>query len=435
MLLKIMKKFLLLVLLCSHLAWGQKYPNVQLGQSAASPIGLCEPSITINPKNPANLVAGVILDQVFYSQDSGQSWKQDTLFTPYGVWGDPVVVSDTAGAHYYFHLSDPRGNNWAGERILDRIVCQKSSDGGRSWTEGTHLGLNHPKDQDKEWATVDPRSNNLYVAWTQFDDYGSEYPTDRSNILVARSSDGAASWSEAQRINQYSGNCLDGDSTTEGAVPSVGPDGELYVAWALGERIFFDRSLDSGRTWLAQDRVVAAHEGGWEIDIEGLQRCNGMPVTAVDRSSGPHRGRVYVNWVDQRREHYDVWLAYSDDRGDSWSDPVRVNDDEGQADQFLTWLDVDPVTGHLYTVFYDRRRHSGRQTDVYLAYSRDGGASWTNERISEEPFAPVESVFFGDYNHIDVLNGMIRPIWTRYENDSLSVWMALIEEEMLGKGD
>ena len=429
-----MKKILLLALLLSHLAYGQKYPNVRLGQSPASPIGLCEPSITINPQNPANLVAGVILDQVFYSQDSGKTWTRDTLFSPYGVWGDPVVVSDTAGAHYYFHLSDPTGENWAGERILDRIVCQKSTDGGRTWTEGTYLGLNHPKDQDKEWAAVDPENNNLYVAWTQFDDYGSEKPADRSQILLARSTDEAESWSEAQRINQYSGNCLDGDSTTEGAVPSVGPKGEVYVAWALGERIFFDRSLDSGRTWLAQDRVVAAHEGGWEIDIPGLQRCNGMPVTAADRSDGPHRGRVYVNWVDKRRGNYDVWLAYSDDRGDSWSEPLRVNDDQGRADQFLTWLDVDPATGHLYTVFYDRRRHADKQTDVYLAYSRDGGRSWTNERISASPFTPKASVFFGDYNHIDVKKGLVRPIWTRYENDSLSVWTALIQVDQLAPG-
>lgn len=430
-----MKKMLLLALLISHLAYGQKYPNVKLGQSAAGPIGLCEPSITINPQNPANMVAGVILDQVFYSQDSGRTWRRDTLFSPYGVWGDPVVVSDTAGAHYYFHLSDPTGANWASERILDRLVCQKSTDGGRTWTEGTFMGLNHPKDQDKEWAAVAPQTNTLYVAWTQFDDYGSEDPADRSNILVARSTDGAQSWSKAQRINQYSGNCLDGDSTTEGAVPSVGPAGELYVAWALGEKIYMDRSLDGGRTWQAQDHVVAAHEGGWEINIKGLQRCNGMPVTAVDRSMGPHRGRVYVNWVDKRRGNYDVWLAYSDDRGDTWSDPVRVNDDRGGADQFFTWLDVDPATGYLYTVFYDRRGRTGTQTDVYLAYSRDGGATWANEKISAKPFKPVPAVFFGDYNHIDVHHGLIRPIWTRYENDSLSVWTALIQEEDLLDGE
>ena len=79
-------------------------------------------------------------------------------------------------------------------------------------------------------------------------------------------------------------------------------------------------------------------------------------------------------------------------------------------------------------MFYDRRNYTDTQTDVYMAISKDGGESFTNERISELPFTPKENVFFGDYNNISAYKGIIRPIWTRYEDGKLSIWTALIEE-------
>ena len=126
-----MKRLFLIIFTLPLLVQAQ-YKNVQLGNSSAYGRGLCEPSITINPANPANVVAGAILDQVFYSNDSGKTWTRDTLTSPFGVWGDPVLISDNSGAQYFFHLSDPTGENWNSEEILDRIVVQKSTDGGKS---------------------------------------------------------------------------------------------------------------------------------------------------------------------------------------------------------------------------------------------------------------------------------------------------------------
>lgn len=405
----------------------QQYPNVIIGSSSPMHRGICEPSISINKKNPNNITAGAILDRVFYSDDGGSTWMADTLKSSYGVWGDPVLISDYEGNQYFFHLSDPTGKNWKSEEILDRIVCQKSTDGGKTWNNGSYMGLAHPKDQDKQWVAVDPATNNLYTTWTQFDTYGSKSSKDKSNILFSVSTDRGESWSEAIQINELSGNCLDGDSTTEGAVPAVGPDGDVYVAWAFDEKIYFDRISTSGES-LKKDVVVAQQPGGWEIEIDGLQRANGMPVTVCDVSQGPHRGTIYVNWVDDRNGNYDVWISKSTDKGDSWSAPKRINDDTTKRDQFFTWISCDPVTGYLYTVFYDRRNTTGNETEVYMAYSKDGGSTWKNEKISEKPFTPMDKVFFGDYNDIDAFNGTVRPIWTRMEKDgSMSIWTALIE--------
>ena len=106
---------------------------------------------------------------------------------------------------------------------------------------------------------------------------------------------------------------------------------------------------------------------------------------------------------------------------------MKVNDDDTRSHQFFTWMSVDPVTGYIFIVFYDRRNFQDVQTDVYLAWSKDGGETFTNERISESPFSPSDKVFFGDYNHISAYNGSVRPIWTRGDSLELSVWTALIE--------
>jgi len=405
------------------------FPNIRIDSSAGPfATGPCEPSIAISPVDSNIVVAGAILDKVYYSSNGGITWKKKTLTSPYGVYGDPMLLADNKGDFYYAHLSDPKGSQGSDPTWLDRIVIQKSTDKGVTWSQGTYAGLHHPKDQDKHWLAVDPRDNSLVMTWTEFDKYDSKDPKDKSRILFARSNDGGKTWSSEANLSQLEGDCLDDDNTTEGAVPAIGPKGEIYVAWSYANKIYFDRSLDAGKTWLATDKVVADQPGGWTFDIPGIFRANGLPITATDLSNGPNRGTIYVNWCDQRNgtNDTDVWIAQSTDGGNSWSAPTRVNNDGAGHQQFFTWLAVDPVTGYLYVVFYDRRNHRDDNTDVYLAYSKDGGKTFVNAKISQSPFLPTKTIFFGDYNHLSVYNGRVRPIWTRLQNGNLSVWTALV---------
>ncbi len=421
-----MKQKISVLLLTLAITIGQAQ-NVKIGESIALRKGLCEPSIAINRVDPANVVVGAVLNRFFYSKDSGKTWTGGVLTSSIGVWGDPILISDYLGNIYFLHLSDPTGMNWDSEEILDRIVSQKSSNGGMNWNDGSYMGYHPPKDQDKPGAVVDRNTNEIHVTWTQFDHYGSRDSADQSNILYSKSMDGGLSWTESVAINQYPGDCLDGDQTTEGAVPAISPYGYIYVAWAYNEKIYFDRSEDSGKTWLDEDILIAHQPGGWAIDIPGLMRANGMPVTVCDGSEGPFRGNVYVSWVDDRSGNYDVWFSKSLDNGNIWIPPTRINDDTTKSDQFFSWMACDPETGYLYCVFYDRRNYHDLQTSVYLAYSKDGGQIWVNEKISEAPFTPTSSVFFGDYNYIDAYKGMVLPVWTRYDDEgTMSIWTALL---------
>ncbi len=415
------KIFTLLGLILLPVIAFAQYQNVRIDNYSSAN----EPSIWINPKNPLEIMAGSNLNFWYYSEDGGYTWDTDILVSPqYGVWGDPVIMTDTAGDFYFYHLSNPPIGNW-----IDRIVCQKFDKVSKQWSSGTYMGLNGTKAQDKQWAVVDPATNTIYVTWTQFDEYGVSDPACQSNIRFSKSVDGGQSWTPATTISQVAGNCVDSGETTEGSVPAVGPNGEVYVSWSGPGGIVFDRSLDGGQTWLDEDIAVDPHIGGWDFDIPGISRSNGMPVTKCDLSNSVHRGTIYINFADQRNgaDDTDIWLTKSTDQGETWSEAVRVNDDGPGKQQFFTWMDIDQTNGYLYFVFYDRRAYDDNQTDVYMAVSADGGETFTNIKISESPFIPWNNIFFGDYNNISAHNNTVRPIWTRMEGGARSIYTAIVD--------
>jgi hypothetical protein len=375
-----------------------------------------EPCIAIDPKNPMHMVAGSNVNNVYTSVNGGLTWRRDTLSSSYGVFGDPVIIADTSGSFYYFHLANNTSRHiWP--EWCDRMVCQRMDNIATGvWTNGSYAGLNDsPKVEDKPWVAVDLNSNNLYMAWTRFDRYGSHNPADSSNILFAKSTDKGNTWSTPLRLNRDAGDCSDQDPTVEGAVPCVGPHGEVFVIWASYNSILFDRSYDGGRTWLDNDLFVTSVPGGWYYDVPGITRGIGLPYAACDISNSPYRGTIYVNWTDQRygTNNTDVWVTKSTDNGDTWTTPIKVNDDAGAKQQFLSSMTVDPVTGYIYVLFYDRRNYADTSvlTDVYLAVSKDGAGSFQNYKISSAPFRPTNQFFFGDYTYVSAFNNVVRPIW------------------------
>ena len=414
-----MRKYLfcavVLVLLYSGCALGQENVKVNVFAKGYEPE---EPSIYINPLNNMNIIAGANIDNYYYSFDGGKTWGEGKMPGPI-VRGDPVVHFDSYGNAYYSHL---------GTFEQPGIYIARSSDGGRTWSNSERIyGNNSGKPfEDKEWLTSDgtgsPFNGNLYISWTQFDEYGSANPKDSSRILFSRSTDFGETFSAPISLTDVGGNALDGDSTVEGAVPSVGPNGEVYVAWSGPRGIEFNRSLDGGVTF-GKDVFVCEQVGGWSYSIPGLFRCNGLPFTACDISGREYEGNVYINFSDNRNGDYDVFVVKSTDGGDTWSDVIRVNDDKmgNGKDQFMSHFCVDPISGNMYVLFYDRRNHSGLRTDVYMAVSTDGGETFVNKKISDDSFVPTSTVFFGDYIGINSYNDFHTAIWMRMDGTELSL--------------
>jgi hypothetical protein len=411
-----------------------QFKNIKLDEQSEQNPYACEPSIAINPKDPKNIVAASVLNNVYVTKDSGATWEKIKIESPLGVYGDPSVIASPKGTFYFFHLSDPtQGAGGYETEKLDRIVVQESTDGGSNWSAGESIGLNHPKDQDKQWPAIDGKGN-LFLTWTQFDKYGDQDPKCQSNILFSKSKTGKK-WSDPVKVSQIPGNCVDDDSTAEGAVPAIAFDGKIYVAWANQNKIYFDRSYDDGERWLSNDLVVASQPGGWDLKIPGHDRANGMPVLMVNNSKTTARGHIYLIWADQRNgsDDTDIWFLRSSNNGDYWTQPLKINTDGKGKHQYLPWMAVDQVTGYFYVVFYDRRSYDDNRTDVYLAYSKDSGGTFTNVKISETPFVPDEQTFFGDYTNISAHDGIITPIWARMDNGKTSIWTSIISQADLDK--
>ncbi len=403
-----------------------QYQNIRIdGPQSNSPE---EVTIAINPANPDVLAGGANIDHFYYSVDGGLSWGEKHLSSTLGVWGDPCVLFDSLGNLYYAHLSNPVTGYW-----IDRIVVQKSIDNGITWNDGAGVGFVNPKNQDKEWLAVDLSQSqykgNIYMTWTEFDDYGSSNPNDSSRIRFSKSTDQGETWSDAITISDRSGNCIDSDNTTEGAVPAVGPNGEIYVSWTGPEGLVLDKSTDGGDTW-GTDIFISDVPGGWDFDVPGIWRCNGLPITMCDISNSPYRGYIYSCWGDQRNgtTNTDVFFSRSTNGGETWSPALKVNDDNTNRHQFFPWMTIDQTTGIIWGVFYDRRNTTGSATDVYVVKSIDGGESFENFKVSESSFTPTSNVFFGDYSNIAAWDKKIYPIWSRLQSGQLSIWTAIIED-------
>ena len=421
-----MKYFLLVIFLFLITNFGfAQYQNVMINSPSSTDPE--EVSIAIDPTNPNYLAAGANISYTYYSTDGGYNWNQQTISSSLGVWGDPAMAYDDLGNLYYVHLS-------VADYWIDRIVVQRSTDHGVSFNNGAGIGFNNPKQQDKAWLAVDmmnsPYYGNVYVTWTEFDSYGSSSSADSSRIRFSRSTDHGITWTPAVTISDVSGDCIDSDNTDEGAVPCVGPEGQIYVSWAGPLGLMFDKSTDGGQTF-GTDIFVSDIPGGWDFDVSGISRANGLPVTACDTgSASQYNGNIYINWSDQRNgaTNTDVFFVKSTDDGNTWSSPLKVNDDNTTRHQFFTWMTIDQTTGFIYCCFYDRRNTTGAATDMYVARSTDGGDTFENFKVSESSFTPNSGVFFGDYTNIAAYNRMIYPIWMRLDNSTLSVWTAIIND-------
>lgn len=381
-----------------------------------------ETTITVSPANPLRL-AGAWNDYYIvnsgqntvigygWSHDGGQTWQSSrvnfsTLPATQST-GDPALTTDSLGNVYLGILAYSGGANG--------ILVAKSTDGGQTFQEPVRLD----NGGDKEFLTVDLRDDTVYAVWENTGALGNQ------GIYFSKSTDRGATFSTRRQIS------TNGGGGNNGATPSVGPNGEVYVVWTnFGNTIWFQRSLDQGATWLPADRVVRGDVNPPPSPLNGGFRNPPIPASACDASNGPYRGRIYVVWGDDRYGDPDILLAWSDDRGDTWSAPVRVNDDVvgNGADQFFPWVHVDG-TGSVQVTFLDRREDPDNFLfGAYLATSTDGGVNFgPNIRVSDGIYGPTAYGFLGDYTGAASGGGKIHPLWPDGRNGNPDVFSVAVD--------
>jgi hypothetical protein len=286
---------------------------------------------------------------------------------------------------------------------------------------------------DKPSTFKDKKTNISHTVYTEFDKFKSAAAKDSSYIVYWRTAAHSKAWSKGQRISKFPGDCSNGDNTLKADVPCAGINGEIYVCWAGPKGLCFQRSLDTGATWLPEEKVIAPIKNGWDQRVEGL-KTNGIP-RMVCADSGQYRGRVYIAWSDEKNgmKNKDVFLVYSDDRGDNWTDPILLTYRPNHKDQFNPAIEVQPGTGHLYVTYFDRQNYiDGTLCDLYLAISTNGGLKFDPYRLNEKPvkldsnIASVRGLAFVPKSR------EVKAIWSQInEENMLVIFSAVINDSTI----
>lgn len=395
-------------------------PGAQVTSLTAQPGMWTEPGIAVNPLNPQQVLAVYQYPaQASYSSDAGKTWTAAVGVAPseYKMSGDVSVVFDKQGhAIEGFIAFDKLGtfNYWGHGATRNGIFLKRSMDGGRTWEPELRTVVAQPSEpgipfEDKPYFVADTTKSryagNLYVGWTR-------WTIADSQMLFSRSTDDGVTWSKPIEIAKDRGLPRDDNGALEGFEGTVGPDGTLYAVWAERNKIELTESHDGGVTFTPARDIV--NTAPIMFAIEGMDRANGFPQIGIDPRGGGKGGPLYVSWSDYRNGEVDIFVSVSTDHGRTWSEPVKVNNDavHNGAEHFFQWLAVDPVSGAVNVVFYDRRGDLDNvRQNVVLARSTDGGKTFTNYAWTDTLFNP-QGVFMGDYLGLAAWGDRVYGTWT-----------------------
>ena len=351
---------------CASIAHAQTATFVQvnvnsLGQNILGDAAN-EPSIAVDPNNPNRMAIGWRQFDttasnfreagVAYTTNGGQTWTAGVLVQNQ-FRSDPVLRADADGNFYYSSLN--------GDLSIDVF---KSTNGGASWGPPVEAFGG-----DKQWIAIDktsgPGRGNIYQYWNvQF----STVP----GMSFTRSTDSGASF----------------ESPTPGpAAPSkwgqlaVGPNGTLYSAGATldGSSHVFAKSTNA--QFAAQTptfAVGAINLGG--VTAGSAPTVNPVGLLGQTALQAAENGNLYMlQSVDPPGpDPLDVMFIRSTDDGDTWSTPVRINDNPAGENsyQWFGTMSVAP-NGRIDAIWNDTGVNANNSFSVLkYAYSLDDGLTW-----------------------------------------------------------
>jgi len=340
-----------------------------------------------------------------YSADRGNTWVDGGSLPDGGgsdIFGDPTVTRTNDGVWLMasIDLGSPNG-----------IAINRGTFSGSTLTFGPPVRFSDAGNfLDKEYFEHDPVTDRVYLTYVG----GGVFK-------ITHSDNDGLTWSSPTVVNSSDGG--------NGSYPAVGNDGEVYVSWvsplgAANANIRMRYSPNGGATFPNPAVTVETlgSQAGQAPTCFNRSFNIPFPSMDVDRSNGPHRGRAYITWCDGARDTYDAFLAYSDDKGQTWSAPVRLNDNDNHTttEQFWPQMHVSDLDGRVVVGWYDRRNDTGGASlcDYYCTMSVDGGVTWgPNRRMSDMSVAwcgvPADiAPNFGDYTEVTIDDRSVFAAWS-----------------------
>ncbi len=408
-----------------------------------------EEAIAVNPTNPDNIVVLTNIQEGFsglflgVSFDGGQTWTRRIIAEGLTIGGgadglgdsccDPSLAFDQYGNLFMSYLYN----------IENVVPVALSTDGGLTF----HIIANIPKppkppgtkgaSRHGEYRFVDQETivTGEGSVWLVYNGGGPMNATGAPVTGLGEVGDFIPA-----EVIPGTNNCTYGDI-------AVGPGGKVMNICTLtesgqgGGKLFVNVDPDGLGPAGFGDRVLVAetHVGGFDfIPPQPDRSVDAEPGLAWDRTTGPHRGRVYVVYTLEEKNESDdtnIYVRFSDNDGQTWSAPKRVNDDTGTNSQFMSKIALDPTTGHVAVVWYDARNDLGTggpgdtdgvpNTDAQFwgAFSSDFGASFSSPNIqisagtSNAPDAH-NGIDYGDYSGLAFYGGIAHPAWSDNSNST-----------------
>ncbi|MEO1573752.1 MAG: thrombospondin type 3 repeat-containing protein, partial [Pseudomonadota bacterium] len=202
-------------------------------------------------------------------------------------------------------------------------------------------------------------------------------------------------------------------------------NGDIYYAWgATSDReVRLLKSTDGGDTFTGS--LISSTNGSFDWPVPSMESRRAWIYATLDsdRSGGAFDGSVYAAWSDifnpnegsAADNHTQVKVAYSRDGGATWNITIpHPTDDVLTVDRYNQWMTVDEF-GTVHVVFYDTRNSLNRTgVDLYYTFSTDGAVTFSEpERVSSATSANLtDGQEWGDYNGISVVGEKIVTVWT-----------------------
>ncbi len=191
-------------------------------------------------------------------------------------------------------------------------------------------------------------------------------------------------------------------------------------------------SKDAGKSWLTQ--LLPGYPTG-PTGVLSTYQFGGDPIVGFDASGHAYAGGIFFRGTRTGNDIKDVsiYVSRSDDGGVTWNEPVLVALGKGQSPfHDHPQMAVDATGGaNDGNVYVSWTRFGGvGQIDIYVATSRDHGASWSALQVSGPiPQGDAEG-FYQDSMAAIGPNGEVYVVWdeTFLENGAIPrmhLWMSV----------
>jgi hypothetical protein len=380
--------------------------------------------VSPNPNGAGLIVDRVRLSGFAFSNDDGKTWTSGFMPPAAGAgetFGDPSVGVDRHGNFFFANLADDAAGHGA-------IAVNRSSDGGKTWSDGVIVQVDDGS--DKEWLAVGPdpsvkSRDNVYVTWTSYQPTACE-------LRFGRSTDGGATFTAktilvptADPNPRHPQNCLQFSNPVVDEIT-----GTLYIPFlrfSNADQDFIQMliSSDAGETFsfatfdipgAPSPTVMPVTQPGAATECGAIRLANGLfslnfrltvhgtqtsrpGLTGLPRyvsasrmtlqpAAAARNGVVYLAWSNSTSLAFgdlnggsNVLFIRSEDGGKTWTGPVTVNPEiTGDKHHVLPALAIDQDPNDVHITYYTQ--HGNTTFDLDMANSHDRGASFPPDRTA-----------------------------------------------------